>query len=400
MENTINFNNLKTAFSYKKYNELRSTYYIFKVLRKPFLVKMLSTLANGILKYNIPVKSVIKSTVFKVFCSGETVSEAFATIKRLERYKVKSVLDYVAEGEKTYETFRDNKNIILDNIGKLAKEAPGNSISVKFTSLEDPEFFKLMSRSGLNAPGFDKVRYDRLMMRIESICSVAKENKVVIYFDAEDRNMQDIFDFIVEAMMAKYNKSEAIVYNTLQMYLSDRLAYLEYLLKDSAIKKYFPGIKLVRGAYVEKERETARAEKGISPVYSTKEQTDLAFNKALDICLKEHARVFTCIASHNEQSTLLAVEAIAKYKITDHYKKVKFSQLYGMRDNLTFNLASGGYNSSKYLPYGNVKKAIPYLIRRAEENSSIGEQLNAELIRLKNELTRRKLLGREFSHLN
>jgi len=400
MDDTINLNNLKVAFSYKQNKELRYTYYIFKVLQKPFLVKLLSRVATGILKYHIPVQALIKNTVFKVFCSGENLSEAFATIKKLDRYHVKSVLDYVAEGEKNNETFKKNKDIILYNLRKLQEEAPGNSISVKFTSLEDPEFFKRINKAGSVMNSSDQARHEILMRRVESICSAAFENKIIVYFDAEDRNMQDIFDRIVEEMMEKYNKEEAIVYNTLQMYLSDRLPYLDHLLKDSLTKQYFPGIKLVRGAYVEKERETARLENRTSPVYPSREQTDLAFNTALDLCLKEHTRVYTCIASHNEQSTLLAVEAIEKYKITDHYKKVKFSQLYGMRDNLTFNLASTGYNASKYLPYGNVKKAIPYLIRRAEENSSIGEQLNVELIRLKNELTRRKKSNKEFNHLN
>lgn len=400
MENTVNLNNLRAAFSYKKNKELRHTYYIFKALQHPSLVKVLSVLTNGILKYSILVRILVRNTVFRVFCSGESVSEAFSTIKRLEYYKVKSVLDYVAEGEKTNKIFKYNTEIILENIRKLSREAPGNSISVKFTSLEDPEYFKLINKSPVDAISFGKLRYETFMKRIDSICCTAMETKVVVYFDAEYSNTQDFFDLITEEMMKKYNKSEAIVYNTLQMYLSDRLEYLDHLLNDSVMNHYFPGIKLVRGAYVEKEREIAKRENRLSPVYATKELTDFAFNKALDICLKQHSRVFTCIASHNEPSTLLAIAGIEKYNITDHYKKVKFSQLYGMRDNLTFNLAAKGYNASKYLPYGEVKKAIPYLTRRAQENSSIGEQLAVELVRLKNEITRRKSLEREIRRPN
>jgi proline dehydrogenase len=398
MSNTVNLNNLSTAFSYKRDKELRFTYYVFKMLKHPLLVKLLSEFANGILKYNIPLKSLIKSTVFKIFCSGENISEAFETIKKLEKHKVNSVLDYVAEGEKTEAAFIANTVVIIENITKLGLQAPGNAVSIKFTSLEDVEFYKQVSRSLTTGEIIDNARYEKLLRRIDTVCYGASENGVIVYFDAEDRNMQDIFDGIVEMMMEKYNKQEAIIYNTLQMYLTDRLVYLRHVLENALKKNYRPGIKLVRGAYAEKERENARLENKVSPIYPTKEQTDQAFNEALELCLKNHERVYTCIASHNEQSTLLALEYITRYGIRDHYKKVKFSQLYGMRDNLTFNLGAMGYNSSKYLPYGEVKKAIPYLIRRAEENSSIGPQLVQELIRLENELNRRKLISKKNTH--
>lgn len=394
MHNNVNLNNLPTAFSYKRDKELRFTYYVFKMLKNPLLVRLLSEFANGILKYNIPLKSLIKNTVFKIFCSGENLTEAFSTVKKLEKHKVRSVLDYVAEGEKSEKAFTENTSVIIENINKLGQEAPGNAVSVKFTSLEDEAFYKQISGALKDKKGLDNARYERLLRRIDTICYAASENKVIIYFDAEDRCMQDIFDLIVEMMMEKYNKKEAIIYNTLQMYLTDRLSYLRHLLEHSENKNYFPGIKLVRGAYAEKERETALLEKKISPIYPTKEQTDIAFNEALELCLKNHSRVYTCIASHNEYSTRLALDCINRYGITDHYAKVKFSQLYGMRDNLTFNLGAMGYNSSKYLPYGEVKKAIPYLIRRAEENSSIGPQLIEELTRLENELSRRRALSR------
>ena len=395
MHNTANLNNLPTAFSYKRDKELRFTYYVFKMLKNPLLVRLLSEFANGILKYNIPLKSLIKNTVFKIFCSGENISEAFSTIKKLEKYKVRSVLDYVAEGEKSEKAFTANTTVIIENINKLGQEAPGNAVSIKFTSLEDVEFYKRMSVALVEGHAIDNARYERLLRRIDTICYAASEHRVMVYFDAEDRYMQDLFDLIVEMTMEKYNKKEAIIYNTLQMYLTDRLSYLRHLLEDSLSKDYCPGIKLVRGAYAEKERETAILEKKISPVYPTKEQTDIAFNEALELCLKNHNRVYTCIASHNEYSTHLALDCINRYGITDHYQKVKFSQLYGMRDNLTFNLGAMGYNSSKYLPYGEVKKAIPYLIRRAEENSSIGPQLIEEITRLENELSRRRAMSRQ-----
>lgn len=395
MNNTTNLDNLHTAFNYKKDKELRFTYYVFKMLKNPLLVKLLSEFANGILKYNIPLKSLIKNTVFKIFCSGENLSEAFTTIKKLEKYKVRSVLDYVAEGEKTERVFNSNTQVIIGNINMLGTEAPGNAVSVKFTSLENVDYYEQLNQILLAGEKMDNDRFQKLLSRIDGICQAASERGVIVYFDAEDRPMQDIFDSIVEKMMEKYNKKIALIYNTLQMYLTDRLSYLRHLLEDSLSKNYKPGIKLVRGAYAEKERETARLQQKISPVYPTKEQTDLAFNEALELCLRNHDRVYTCVASHNEKSTRIAMDYINRYGISDHFEKVKFSQLYGMRDNLTFNLGAMGYNSSKYLPYGEVKKAIPYLIRRAEENSSLGPQLTEELTRLENELARRRTQSRK-----
>lgn len=400
MNTTANLSNTLTAYSYKKDKDLRFTYYVFRMLRNPLLVRLLSEFANGILKYNIPLKSLIKNTVFKIFCSGENISEAFTTIRMLEKHKVKSVLDYVAEAEKTEDIFIANAEVITANIHKLGKDAPGNAVSIKFTSLEDMEFFKELNTALINGKAIDNDRYNKFLRRIDALCFAASQNRVIVYFDAEDRFMQDIFDRVVELMMEKYNKQEAVIYNTLQMYLTDRLSYLKHLLEDSKNKNYCPGVKLVRGAYAEKEREAALLENKTSPVYPTKEQTDLAFNEALEMCLKNHERVYTCVASHNEVSTQLAISLINRYNITDHYSKVKFSQLYGMRDNLTFNLGAMGYNSSKYLPYGEVKKAIPYLIRRAEENSSIGPQLVEELTRLENEIHRRKMLAKGLKNLN
>lgn len=391
MSASAHLNNTLNAYRYKSSKELRSTYFIFRMLKNPLLVRLLSEAAGGILKYNIPLKSLIKNTVFKIFCSGENINEAFGTVKKLEKYKVKSVLDYVAEAEKSETIFSDNASVIISNILRMGKEAPGNSVSVKFTSLEDMEFFRVQNQLLISHKPLGNERYSRLLHRLDEICNAAAQSGVTVYFDAEDRFMQDIFDKMVELMMEKYNKEEAVVYNTLQMYLTDRLYYLRHLLEDSANKNYYPGVKLVRGAYAEKERDAAVAERRESPVYATKEMTDKAFDTAVELCLREHHRVYTCIASHNEKSTELALDLINRYHITDHFKKVKFSQLFGMRDNLTFNLGEMGYNASKYLPYGEVKKAIPYLIRRAEENSSIGPQLIEELTRLENEINRRKV---------
>lgn len=390
---SINLENLKTAYRYKNNSDLKLTYLVFKTLQKPNLLKLLKVMANSIVKYHLPFKLIIKKTIFKLFCAGESIDEAFGLIKTLEKYQVKSVLDYVSEGEKSEVAFESNTRTIVSNIIRIGKECPDNFISVKVTGLEDPEFLTKCNGRSFPENWRLKNRFKRLVDRIDLICSTAKEHHVIVYIDAEDRCMQDIIDTITESMMEKYNVETAVVFNTLQMYLKDRLSYLDNLIIMAEEKNFVPGIKLVRGAYVEKEREAALKENRESPVFDTKEQTDRSFNTAIEICLSHHNKVMTCIASHNYSSNLLAIELIKKYDIKDYKTKVKFSQLYGMCDGITFNLAASGFNVSKYLPYGEVSKAIPYLIRRSEENTSINGQINDELNRLKLEIDNRKIQG-------
>lgn len=392
MKDSINLEDLVTAYGYKSNKELKFTYFIFKILQNQKLVKLLIVCTNGILKYNLPLKFMIKKTVFNVFCAGEDIDGAFSKIKYLELFKVRSVLDYVSEGENSEETFDNNTRIIVANIIRLGKECPGNYVSVKISGLENQDFLSYCNGMEFVNDLIISPRFDKLMNRIDLICKTAHTSKVIVFIDAEDRCMQDLFDKITETMMVKYNREYAIVFNTLQMYLKDRLKYLNYLIEDAKLKKYVPGIKLVRGAYVEKEREKALKEDKVSPVFDTKKETDDSFNEAVEICLREFKTVDSCIATHNKDSTVHAINCINKYNIADHYSKVRFSQLYGMSDNLTFNLSINGYNSSKYLPYGEVKKAIPYLIRRSEENSSIDGQIIDEVVRLKKEIDRRSNL--------
>jgi proline dehydrogenase len=389
MKKDLIIKNLERAFNYKNNFQLRRTYYVFKILQSPKLVSLLTSFSKGIIKYNLPFKYFIKQTVFKVFCAGETIEEAFNTIETLKDYNVKSVLDYVSEGEKNEKSFILNATIITNNIIKIGREAPGNYISVKLSGLEDPDFFKSINNSIFPKTINESQKFEVFIKRLDLICKTAYENNVIIYIDAEDRYMQDVFDDVVEHMMKKYNKISAVIFNTVQMYLNDRLEYIDYLISNGQEEKYIPGIKLVRGAYVEKERITAIVNNKQSPVYDSKQETDDAFNLAIEKCLSQYKYVDTCIATHNDKSTLLAINCIKKYNIINSEYKVRFSQLYGMSDHLTFNLATNGFNTSKYLPYGEVKKAIPYLIRRSEENSSINGQIIDEVVRLKEELSRR-----------
>ncbi|HRP52214.1 MAG TPA: proline dehydrogenase family protein [Fluviicola sp.] len=388
--NKLDLNNTEIAFRYKSDKSLKNARFIFGLLQKPFLVKTLTKLATWVLKYKLPFKFAIKNTVFKVFCAGQNRNEAAKTIQALKNHDVNTVLDYVAEGDNSVESFENNLKTILENIHFMKVNAEKPVIGVKLSGLEDVQFLeKFSSVIGVTNPS-DQARLSQFIERVDKICQLAHEKNVTVYIDAEEWSTQAIFDDVVERMMEKYNTKGALIFNTLQMYLKDRVAYLEKAIKIGREKSFFIGMKLVRGAYVEKEREYAKI-KGIeSPVFDTKEGTDNSYNQAVEICLKNHDLVYTCLATHNQQSVELAVELIEQLPIKDHAQKVSFSQLYGMSDNLTFNLAESKYTSSKYVPYGEVEKAIPYLLRRSEENSSIEGQVGREFELLTQEHQRRK----------
>lgn len=391
MERKIDLNNVEIAFQYKSNRELRKTVFIFKLIQYPFLVKVLSKTAEWILKLRLPFQFILKSTVFNVFCAGQNREEAQDTMNRLKIHGVNTVLDYVAEGDNSEESFANNLETICENIRFVSIENSEPFVGVKLSGLEDVEFIQEMKISELSEGAFVNLRWDKFVDRVDQICLLAASNNVKVYFDAEEINTQDAYDYVVEQMMEKYNLKTTLIYNTLQMYRKDRLAYLERIINHAKSKGFLIGLKLVRGAYFEKERDLAHLSARVSPVYDTKDETDNAFNQAVNMCLENHAIVSTCLATHNQKSVELALNWIEEFGIEDHYNKVFFSQLFGMSDNLTFNLAEGHFNSSKYVPYGEVKKAIPYLLRRAEENSSIEGQASREYELLVKEKSRRNI---------
>ena len=360
---------------------------VFGMMKFRWLTGVLSIMAILILKLKLPFKAIIRRTVFGVFCSGENVNEALTVIQKLEKYQVSGVLDYVAEGEKGGNAFEHNARMIVANILKLKKQKMGHSISLKPSGLEDVHFIKRIDTRPEKLEPADRLRYSEFVKRVDKICSTACTNKILVYIDAEEYATQGIFDEVAELMMSRYNKEKVTVFTTLQMYLRDRGQYLNELLIKAHDGQYRLGIKLVRGAYLDKERSLALEQGRSSPVFETKEETDQAFNNAVDICLSNHDMVDTCLATHNEGSIEFALKIIADRKLDS--RCIKFSQLYGMSDNLTFNLAFIGYHASKYLPYGPVEKAIPYMIRRAKENTSIGGQVGRELSLIRKEIGRR-----------
>ncbi|WP_299701443.1 proline dehydrogenase family protein [uncultured Pontibacter sp.] len=381
---------LKTAFSTKTDEELKLAYFLFRMMGKPTLVKLGGIATVWALKLGLPIKGLIKGTIYRHFCGGETAQQAQSAIRRMANAKVYTVLDYAAEAKEDEAGFDHVLDEIMRNIrlAKITGEIP--YISVKLTGIGSREIFRKMQEGEvLNQE--EQAAFQRTENRLDLICKAAFEANITVYIDAEESWLQQGMDELAEKMMLRYNERRAVVFNTLQMYRTDRIAYLTDLLKRSEGYDVILGIKIVRGAYIEKEQERA-AEYGYpSPVFHIKADTDRSFDKAIDICLHHLYRVELCAATHNEASTRYLVNQINRQGIADHRKRIHFSQLYGMSDNLTYNLASAGFNASKYLPYGDVATTLPYMIRRAEENTSIAGQMGRELSLLEAEMKRRKL---------
>jgi proline dehydrogenase len=389
MQTKMDLNNLQDAFEYKSDAELKRSVFVYKLFNKPWLALCLKKSAIFILKYNLPFKGMIKKTVFAEFCAGEDKKEAGQTISRLKKYNVNTVLDYVAEGDNDANSFQTNFNTICENILFVSQEKDA-FLGVKLSGLEDVEFLQQWNDKEKRNVFVKSERFAYFKERAEHIARLGSLRQVKIYFDAEEKSTQDLFDALLREFMQKYNQDSTYVFNTAQMYLVDRVEFLKNEIELARKLKYSIGMKLVRGAYVEKERELARKNGEQSPVFMDKIGTDNSFDEGVRICLENSDIVTVCIATHNAISIVKAIALIEKLGIENHYNKVYFSQLYGMSDNLTFNLAKNKFNASKYVPYGEVEKAIPYLIRRAEENTSMEGEMGRELKLILDEIYRRK----------
>ncbi|TPE44121.1 PutA protein [Pontibacter mangrovi] len=356
----------------------------------PTLVKAGGFATTWALQLGLPIKWMIRNTVYRHFCGGESVQEAQKVIDKLAAAHVQTVLDYAAEAQNTEDGFNAVRDEVLQNIA-LAKEAKTFTfISVKLTGIGHNCIFEKLQGKQQLTPA-EQEAHKRTRERLDSICKAAAEAGITVYIDAEECWMQAPMDDLAEDMMRRYNKDRAVVFNTLQMYRTDRVKYLKDCLHRFEGEPVILGIKLVRGAYLEKEQQRAKEKGYPCPVFHKKEDTDKSYNAAIDLCLEHLHRVELCAATHNEQSIKYLTQRIRQDGIADHRQRIHFSQLYGMSDNLTYNLANAGYSASKYLPYGKVDTAVPYLIRRAEENTSIAGQMGRELSLLQQEMRRRHL---------
>ncbi|MEL0183143.1 MAG: proline dehydrogenase family protein [Bacteroidota bacterium] len=389
------FSNTKEAFSLKSNFELNRAYFLFKIIGNQSVVKLMTSLTNFSLKFNLPVTPVIKATVFDHFCGGVSQEDCIPVIEKLYKKNVCSVLDFSTEGfinEIEFDNCLNKKLSIIDFI-KNKNEVP--FAVFKPTCLGSTDLFIKMS-SGLALTDSENDSWSRVVDRFEKVCEKAFSENVKILIDAEEVDVQKAIDDLAIVMMRKFNKSNPIVFNTVQLYRKDRLKYMRELLKNNKNKDIQFGLKLVRGAYMEKERKIAM-NKGIeSPICDSKTETDNNFNRGVDFVFDNLNRISFVCASHNEDSILKVMDIMKKRKIKHNDQRVWFGQLFGMSDNISFNLGQKKYNTFKILPFGSVKNLMPYLIRRAQENTSVQGQTGRELQLILNEKKRRKKANLSF----
>mgnify|MGYP003966624241 FL=1 len=385
----INFENIKVAFADKSDKDLSRAYLLFKTISNPIISNTLTAFIKVAMWLHLPISWAIKATVYKHFCGGTTIENSQATIDKLWESNIGTILDFSAEGKEIEEDFNLAMNETIASIQKAKSESSIPFSVFKPTGLARFALLEKISNNS-NLTKEEEIEKTNFEGRIENICQTASDNKVPLFIDAEESWIQDAIDEIVIKMMQKFNKNEAWIYNTLQLYRNDRVDHLEMLFKLAAEEKFFVGLKLVRGAYHEQEIERAK-EKGYNcPVHTIKENTDIDYNKALTLCIENIDFVSVCAGTHNEESSALLVELLNKHNISKDDKRVYFSQLLGMSDHISYNAAKEGFNVVKYVPYGPVKDVLPYLIRRAEENTSIAGQMGRELTNIIEEKKRRR----------
>jgi proline dehydrogenase len=386
----LDFQDTATAFADKSDAELREKYRLFKMLNSPFLNAIGTRAATFALALGLPVEGLIKKTIFEQFCGGENIAECEPAIQRLGRARIGTILDYAIEGRSAEQDFDNTKNEIIRTIER-AKDDPNLPFSVfKVTGIAPlGTLEKLSCKKKLDAKG--QAKCERIHSRVNEICEAAHALGQPVFIDAEESWIQNAIDRLAGDIMEKYNRQKAIVYTTLQMYRTDRLQFLKDARREAHSAGYILAVKLVRGAYMEKERERAEEMGYESPIHPDKKATDRDYNAALEYCIDHIDDVAFVAGTHNERSTHLLAQMMHQRGVAHDHPQIFFSQLYGMGDNLSYILAKNGYNVSKYVPYGPVADAIPYLIRRAQENSSAAGTVSRELDLITTELERRRL---------
>lgn len=384
----IDFNNLKNAFSDKSDADLNRAYLLFKSMNNRFVSRILTELVQFLLMLHLPIKPIIKLTIYKHFCGGETIKESQTTINKLWKSRIGTILDFSAEGKESVSDFNKALKQTLASIEKASVSA-----SIPFSVFKPTGLCKFSILEKINNGSYlstdeerEKIEYEE---RVDSICKLAFDKNVAVFIDAEESWIQDAIDNIAERMMIKYNKQKPLIYNTIQLYRKDRITYLNSLL-DHARNNYFVGVKLVRGAYHQQEITRAKTKNYPCPVHTVKTNTDTDYNAAIELCIKNIKHVSVCAGTHNEESTQRLTILLEKYNLNKNDERIYFSQLLGMSDHISYNLSAANYNVSKYVPYGPVREVIPYLIRRAEENTSISGQMGRELSNIIAEKQRRK----------
>lgn len=383
------FNDTETAFKLKSEEELNRALFLFGMINRPALVKIGTTLTKWSLKFHLPVEGLIKATIFNQFSGGETMEDCLPTIRKMYTKKLHSILDYSVEGKEQEEQFDAAMNKKIGII-KFAGENKELAFAVfKPTGIGRFSIWEKVT-SKVTLSDEEEKEWKRVQQRVENICEAAYQHDVRVLADGEETWMQGAADELMERMMRKYNSEKAIVFNTLQCYRWDRQQYLEDLHRKSQREGFKIGAKIVRGAYMEKENERAKKMGYITPICESKEATDVSFNGVMSYCLDNINDISTFIGTHNEVSNYLALQIMENKDIAKNDSRVWFSQLFGMSDHISYNLARKGYNTAKLVPFGPVREVVPYLIRRAQENTSVRGQTGRELSLLIEERKRRK----------
>lgn len=391
----LSFDNTQNAFAYKSTPDLKKAKFLISVIQNPLMVSLATKVTPFLMKMGFPINGILRNTVFKQFVGGETLEESARTAKLLGSYDVQVILDYGVEAKEGESNFDDVTSHIIEAIDFAATQNNIPFISVKITGIASHILLEHLNeaprlRSGIHDSESENAAWERVRERMYAICDVAQEKGVGILLDAEETWIQDPIDRLAIELMKEYNKEKVVIYNTYQLYRNDRLHFLQLSHRLAKEGGFLLGAKLVRGAYMEKERERAIKLGYASPIHLNKEATDKDFDAAATYCISNKDTISLLLATHNEASNIAIATAMTNLSFEKNDQHVHFSQLFGMGDHITFNMAVQGYNVSKYLPFGPINEVIPYLMRRAEENTSVNGQTNKELVLLKTELARRK----------
>lgn len=386
----LSFENTKIAFSYKSDLELSRAHRLFKLVGNPILVRVGKWLTPLVFKLHLPINGIIKKTIFGQFCGGETINDCDSKINTLKAYNVGTILDYSVEGKSSENDFDKTCNEIVATIHKAKGNFAIPFAVFKVTGISRNGLLEKLNHAGNKLTQTEIEEFQRVESRIDRICQEAFESKTPVFIDAEESWIQNTIDGLALTMMKKYNKEWAVVFNTAQMYRVDRLAYLTSLMDVAFKEKFIVGIKLVRGAYMEKERARAIDLNYQSPIQPDKKSCDKDFDAALELMVNNINIFSICAGTHNESSSLFLTNLLNQKKIDKDSNSIYFAQLLGMSDHISFNLAHHGYNVAKYVPYGPVKEVMPYLLRRADENTSVSGQTSRELRLISQEIKRRR----------
>ncbi|MBN9295918.1 MAG: proline dehydrogenase family protein [Filimonas sp.] len=391
----LSFDNTEVAFAYKSNKELKAAKFLFGSMNYPWFSAIGTRITPFLMKTGLPIHGIIRATIFKQFVGGETLEQTAEVGKVLDNYGVQVILDYGVEGKEGEASFDHATEEFIKVINYAATQKNIPFISVKITGLARFALLQTLNeaprlRSGIHDHEAENEEWDRVRERMYQICEAAANKGIGVLVDAEESWIQDPIDRLTMEMMGIFNKEKVIVFNTIQLYRHDRLRFLKLSHQIAQQQGFLLGVKLVRGAYMEKERARASQQGYPSPIQADKSFTDGDYNAGVEYCIENLDTTSVIIASHNEYSNLHAAKLLDEKGIAHNHAHIHFSQLYGMSDNITFNLAKAGYSVSKYLPFGPIRDVIPYLMRRAQENSSINGQTSREFSLIKKELARRK----------